>query len=642
MSFLQKHRQKSVATVALAAGGLALLYLVTSQIFSMQFSDVKYRTIGKFIGDVERQEMYQGTKEWEPAYPNADRLNFVTPLYPVKEGEWEETDLPLYAFSAGNIVEVEFNAHVLAVHPWQFRIVADDCLQSLEINGKVVMDSKGNTFSFCNLEGKSVNLSGYLTGGSNHIKARIRDDGGFVIFRFGISGGDPLYSIFKLIVFSTLFGAVGWFLWIKRKKHFFPLLIGAVAFCAGIALIYSGRFTYSHFSYDADGHVNYIEFLHKMWVIPPAEGYSAEGWQFYQPPLYYALASLWWLIGAGLERSQAALINDTETLSWLLMTLSLSVCAWIATKLFSGAKERMFQPLFILLIGTVPGVVFMSSRISNDVLLFFICTLFFALLLQWWGSHSKATWIALWVLIAAALLTKTNGMILVPVALITVFFKKGITWPRKILMTIGGGILSILLIAWYLLLRVLLYGETSIVGNLNALHIGLRFDPSISQLLIFNPIGIFQHPFNNPWSDEFRRSFYWEYLYRSAFFGEWDFGHKETALAGLVLLLGIPMVAIGVYGLYRKLRADWRGQTPIWAMASMFLLAGIAYRTVAPYGCNQDFRFIAPVIIPASYYVLSGIQLLPKSMQKVSWHILSSFLFCTIAFIFSIVAFFGT
>ncbi len=638
----QRRRGSFLIATAVFLGVLLTCFFIIQASYP-RFVEARYRTSGRFVGDAQRSVYYDGKSTWKPSPANAP-FTFVTPLIPQAQREWGNFQLPLYAYSGGDDVDVEFTVHLQALHPWMYRVVADDCLRELTINGKVVEGRNNAPLQFCNLEGQVLDLSAYLTGGANTVQARIRDNGGFAIFRMDVAGADPFFLATRIIAFGALAGYL-WFLMfsiLRFKKALQPVVL-AVVFCAGLALIYNIRFAYSHFSYDADGHVNYIVFLREMWAIPPPEGYGAEGWQFYQPPLYYFFVALWWVIGGGVfGRSQWWLIQDTETISWAIMAMTLGVVAWLSSMLFRSEKEKGLAALQVLLFGVIPGVVFMSSRITNDVALFFFSSLFLAFLYRWWQNPQSRTWVLLWLIAAAALLSKSNGMALVPIALIALLFRRRISLLAKAGLGGFGVLLVAVSIGWYAFLRAVVHGQNVLVGNLGALHIGLHFDAHWWQLLVFNPIALFFHPFNNPWSDEFRRQYYWEYLYRSAFFGEWDFGHKATVMAALLLIAGTPLVVAGVYGIYRCVRKDWYAQVPLLATMLVFFAEGIAYRTVAPYGCNQDFRFIAPVIIPCTYYAIMGITQAPKRLQQPLWQAFTVFVVSCSAFILGIVAFFGT
>ncbi len=637
---MQIAKRKHFIPVTIAFCVLLLICFTGFQILHPGFEDVRYRTTGRFVGDQERLDLYEGTRVWEQELSKR-QLDFVTPLYPHAQGEWRSTELPLYAFSAGNQADIEFTLKLRALHPWAFRIAPDDCLEELEINGKTVLNDDGGVWRFCNLEGETVDLNQYLTGGENNVRVRIRDNGGFLVFRMTTAASDHVLLFLRIATLILLWGYVAFIAVVFYRKKFQWNVFAALVFCSALALVYAIRFFYYNFSYDADGHVNYIIFMRSLWSIPPPEGYGAEGWQFYQPPLYYFIVALWWVVGGFFGRNQWWLIEDAETLSWIFISLSLGISALISTRVFKLEKEKFLRPLHVLLIGTIPGVLFMASRISNDVLFFLLSVLFLYLSLLWWHEQKRRDWILLWIIVGCAFLTKSNSMLLLAAAAAMLVLKNGIPIFKRIGMGVMGIAIVFLCAGWYGIVRIIFHGQNVLVGNLNALHIGLRFEPHFSQLFVFNPLALFRYPFNNPWSDTFRRQYFWEYFYRSAYFGEWDFGHKATALASLLLLIGVPLIGLAVYGLYRSLRTDWRKNAPMWIMLVLGFCAAISYRTLAPYGCNQDFRFIAPVVVPIMYYLLVGIQALPKKHARIAWHTLTVYLCCAVAFLLSVTVFFG-
>src|SRR3954467_10146256 len=75
-------------------------------------------------------------------------------------------------------------------------------------------------------------------------------------------------------------------------------LIAAVMFAIGAAVRINNALVFSPVrAYDGYAHFSYIWFLAENWRIP----LPTSGWEFFQPPLYYAVMAWLWNILAGVD-----------------------------------------------------------------------------------------------------------------------------------------------------------------------------------------------------------------------------------------------------------------------------------------------------------------------------------------------------
>ena len=104
-------------------------------------------------------------------------------------------------------------------------------------------------------------------------------------------------------------------------------------FVAGLYLrfIYLAYTPYRVRGHDVIPHLDYIRYVAEHFAIPP----RADGWQFYQPPLYYFLSAIWFRIGEGINRIEDALIGDLQLFAFVISLAVLGIAIWIGRMLFN-------------------------------------------------------------------------------------------------------------------------------------------------------------------------------------------------------------------------------------------------------------------------------------------------------------------
>jgi hypothetical protein len=161
----------------------------------------------------------------------------------------------------------------------------------------------------------------------------------------------------------------------------------------------------------------------------------------------------------------------------------------------------------------------------------------------------------------------------------------------------------------------------------------LEVKTNADSFLIFDPFSILKIPYNNPWDDASRRQYFFEYFFKSAFFGEFSFSPPLTSLTGTILLLGLIALPLSLLGLLLDLRKRFFLLLPLTVTTVLLLAASIAYRLKFPYAANQDFRFVVLLIIPFSAFAVRGIDLLPKNLRRGAELCLWALALCSAAFV---------
>ncbi len=515
--------------------------------------------------------------------------------------------------SQGESLTLRFPLIVNALHPALYRVKPDDCIQSMYINDVPIPSSIAE---FCDYgTGRSLLLGPYLRPGINIVELSLRDQGGKTGLSLQASRNDTLVILFHVafIIFCTWFG---WKLithFLKKKDTFYLWQI----FLAGsiLRLLYVLSTSPYVRSYDVSGHIDYIRYIVDHAALPA----SSAGWEFHQAPLYYVLMALWMKIGMLFDRPIFMITNDLQLFSLLCSIATLGCALWIVHLLYPKKSHQRLSLLFGWLLAVFPTLVFFSSRITNDALYHFLCFLFLALLIAWWKKGETNYWYWSIFVLAIICITKVSGYALLPVPFLCLLIKTKTRFPQKISRAILSGLLLLLLAGWLPAYRFLVEEDHARTVNLGNYHIneGLRLpDLEAKHLVLFNPYQITHIPFNNTWDDKARRAYYWEFFYRSLFFGEFSFSTEPLRGIAVLLLMigffGIPLCAIGMYNETRKNLYD---SLPLLSTFFLLMASSLAYRILFPFGPNADFRFIPLALVPIVWYTLQGTTHLRKPWQ---------------------------
>ena len=550
------------------------------------------------------------------------------------DGKATQFAMPLQITQITETVPIDLEVYMPPMHPTVFRVTPDDCLESVIVNGYTL---QGEEYSFCDLMGRDLYLGEYLQPGKNDIRFIVKDYGGLTSFRINVATTDILFVLLRIFLFfiPVLYGIfVLRLLNVRQNVYVLFAIVVALAF---FMKFYDGQMFYKENSYDAEGHVHYINYVRKNWSIPSAQGHGAEGWEYYQPPSYYFLGAGWMKLGSVIGRTAELQMEDMETMAWVIMTIAIAFTAWIATMVFPTKRKWKYQYYLVAAVGLLPAAFFLCSRITNDGLFHLITLIFTAFMVRWWQKGREFDWYACTFLVALGILTKSNAIPLIGVVGACLLLKKEIPFKKKVVKGITFFVILIMLTGWYNILRFYIEGETFIVGNRGGLAGGLIVENKVKYYLTFNPFKVFDIPFNNVWSDAHRRQYFLEYFYRSAFSGEFDFGYELKSLVTLLLMIFLPILCMAVVGTLADMKKGWNSMVPLWALLGLYLAAAFAYRIKAPYSANQDFRFISPIILPIMYYALYCISLLPKRYRSVGFNVIAAYCILSTLFIILIV-----
>ncbi|MDD4627974.1 MAG: glycosyltransferase family 39 protein [Candidatus Peribacteraceae bacterium] len=514
------------------------------------------------------------------------------------ERNWKSFSMPLSFTSNEKEVEARFSMNVQDFHATSFSLRADDCVQRVWVNGTELIDRR---IPFCDYtNGQTFSFARFLRPGENQIRVIVKNSGGPGGFDISVAGSDPLLFFLRILLLTSITcSAILAMVALRLTKWEASLWSG---FTAGMImrLIYLFGTSHATRGHDVDGHIEYIQYIAQHLSLPGIR----DGWEFYQPPLYYIFSGLWVRAGLALGRDLPSLLRDLQWHGLLLSVATLGICVWIASMIFSRKGEEPLRAFFVWIMAFFPGLVFFSARINNDNFLQFWEFLAFALILRWWQKGRVEDWLLAITAIILAMLSKSNAILLLPVAFMALLLKEGWTMRKKVI----TGILSLMVIlactTWNFTLRKGATGDHPLMPNVSNLNSSLKVDSSPESLTEFNPVRLVLHPYNNAWVNELGRNNFWEYFYKSAFSGEFDLGPRLQMLSSVLLFFSLLLFPAILTGLWSAMIGQWKRTFLLWF--SFFILVGghIGFRQMNPYSSCQDFRYSILLLIPLTAFLL--------------------------------------
>jgi len=183
--------------------------------------------------------------------------------------------------------------------------------------------------------------------------------------------------------------------------------------------------------FDVDAHVQYFQFLLRKHYIP----YADQGWQMFQSPLYYLVATpLYALISELFSPTHGALA--VRVISILCGGLQIHVCYLVVREFFPD--QPRLQVLGTLLAGFLPINVYQSQNIGNEPMMALLASV--VLLRLFYLTRYPALYGTLralaitGLLLGAALLTKATALLLFPVmglAILIASFPLQAAWSQR-------------------------------------------------------------------------------------------------------------------------------------------------------------------------------------------------------------------
>lgn len=353
---------------------------------------------------------------------------------------------------------------------------------------------------------------------------------------------------------------------------------------------------------DERQHVNYVQRLVSGQGFPvfrPDDPELYESYQSHQPPLFYVLAAGWSrLLGIDDLTSQAS----GRTLRLLNGILGAGLVFGVFFMGWWGFGRLSVALTAAAVAALLPMNIALSGAVSNDPLLFLLCTWSLAIcalgVRDGWTIRRA---LALGILVGLAALTKTTALGLFPIALFAMLWTKDRDWR---LIALGAGTALLLALPWWIRNQTL-YGDPFAIRAFNQAFVG---SPQASSFLeVLGPWGYWTG-FN-----ELELGVGW-WTARS-FFGV--FGYMDIFLPGALyrVLIAAMLVAVLLWVLAVS-RSDWREYQKVHWLYGLFLL--IVLLLFVRFNL-QYFQAQARYLFPAIGVIAVGVGVAVAATVRSQW-----------------------
>jgi hypothetical protein len=534
----------------------------------------------------------------------------TAPIYSFPNGEVHELGSEHFPHQFTGSVVIEQRFTLRSVHPVNLQIIPSRCVHALQINGWHMTLPLG-----CGLAtSTTVPLWHALHAGTNTVRALASNPTGLPTAITAMTPNDPLLSL----VHVFFGGGLLWLFWRSFRtswllQHRDLWLVGICGVV--VRLFYALQTPLGTRAYDVSGHIEYVLYVLEFLKLPA----PTFGWQTYQPPLYYVLSALT-LAPLRLAGGSASLyLFVLPILCFSLSVLILYVGLCIARDFFPQPAARWYRLLLAATVAVLPGIVFFAARFSNDSLMVLWFFLFVWQLQKFWLTKQKIhlCWTVL--VLIAALFTKANAIALIPALFGTIWLQPKVSSARKFRQLIWSCGALALATGWYFIWQYGFRHQVHIIGNIGSNPSGLfvqHWRPMF--LFALRPVFLLTHPFYLPWDDASGRPFFFHVLLTSAYSGEWKFSPSVLWLLRLVHLTNIVLLPLGFYAFLERIIQRERIHIPL-ALCTVSLIAATMLLQIQKHNSGlQDFRYVTLLVIPVSYYVLSGIAMLKKPYRNIA------------------------
>ena len=241
------------------------------------------------------------------------------------------------------------------------------------------------------------------------------------------------------------------------------LLCAAAAALLTVLFVNNLRFLPSNAGFDSEEHLKYIDFILKNNALPLAK----DGWEMFQPPLYYVIAAAALKV-TGLSTATGAGLVVIRAIGLLILIGQAAFLLGILRLLFpTYPRKQIFGFVFGI---ALPAPVYLAHYVTNESLTALLVTaaVFVALYIWKHQKTSSVVYAVVGALVGFALLTKVTAL-LAAVVLLGAFVVQQIAnrqcSPAFWIKTVGVAMLAAVVVCGWHYFRVWKEFGTPFVGN---------------------------------------------------------------------------------------------------------------------------------------------------------------------------------
>jgi hypothetical protein len=398
--------------------------------------------------------------------------------------------------------------------------------------------------------------------------------------------------------------------------------------------MYFSYTTYSERNYDGKAQLDYLLYFAKNLSIPPDE----HCFICHHPPAYYAIA-------AGVHRfcKWSEVTNPDRAVQLLSMLYSFFLTIFSVLILRRYTRKAWVATLLAALLMFWPYSIINSVRMHNDILLamFSIGSLYYIVV---WHQDDRLRDLILACLFAAlAVLTKSNGYVMVGTILVIAVYKLLFSSGRRrfLIRTIPVLVVLVTVLSSHTLTRgekpdVEMTLRQRLLGTANEIKPTAFVGNEPFNYLYFDLKNFLEEPYILARSDGTGRQYFFNHLLKSSLFATHN--HRPDAetsytlnkrIAAVMNFLLLAMLAFTASGVLRMKRGAVHRYLPAIVCVFGFLAAHLMFRGLIPHSHHADFRHIHPVLIPgclACVLTLAWYRRRGSIMELFGWILIAPFI----------------
>ncbi|HHH51358.1 MAG TPA: hypothetical protein ENK76_03210 [Campylobacterales bacterium] len=365
----------------------------------------------------------------------------------------------------------------------------------------------------------------------------------------------------------------------------FIILVGIV-----VRIAYFNRYGITLFQHDWQGHIDLIKYLTQNYNIPYMPN---KGWEFPQQPIYYIISAIIYKLGIyeGSTTNQAIYIVGYFSLFCSSVFL---IYSYKLLRLLSS--NQWVQAVAMLYISLTPSIVYMSSRINNDVLVMALSPMaLFYIIKSYQNSFQKYFYPAL-ITTTLLFLTKISTAS-IELALFTLLIISYIQTHKNKKELYYFSIVGVFILSWTLWhLYTPLNSSSFYMVNSAKFPKQTIENLDISYFTSFHITDLIKQGYSYVFGVDTIRYSFPTYQYGTMFFGEFDYKYfinkspyilivmRSILIFGLIYIIGLFSYLVNIY------RENITNKILL-AIVIINLILILKFIISYPSICNTDFRY---------------------------------------------------
>ena len=253
---------------------------------------------------------------------------------------------------------------------------------------------------------------------------------------------------------------------------------------------------------------------------------------------------------------------------------------------------------------------------------------------MWWNKHKSRYLLLSFLGAGIAVLFKSTGFVVLA-ALILIYICgifRFLELPR--LKIIIGIFIIVMFSAFASQHRIVLdffRNETPTLVSVRNLNSGLNVKTSLGSFIYFDVKDYFMEAYTSTWSDEGGRQYFWNFFIKSTLFGEYPVWNSNAGriFASILNILNLIFFLLAFWGIVNMKIRNLPSLLFLMALVASLIFTR-AYYSVS---CLQDFRYIAPVLVPMLLFTFEGINTLQNVRLRLGVYF-GMLIFAVLSFLF--------